>query len=56
MNNILTVKTADMIENLEKNPPKKDERTGQLTDPVLDPFMIKYGKEWLFCKTKDDSL
>ena len=45
-----------MIENFEKNPPKKDEKTGQLIDPVLDPFLIKHGKEWFFCKSNDESL
>ena len=53
---VLAVKTADMIENFKKNPPKKDEKTGQLIDPVLDPFLVKHGKEWFFCKTNDESL
>ena len=53
---VLMVETAAMVVAFEKNPPKKDEKTGQLTDPVLDPFLTKHGKEWFFCKTKDANL
>ena len=51
---ISVVQTATLSEEFQQNPVKiqiiQDQTT--LIDPVLDPFELKHGVHWYFCKRK----
>ena len=49
---ISVVRTATLAQEFQENPVHMND-SGEVVDPVLDPFIARYGYYWYLCKRKD---